>query len=98
MPDRTAYMDEGSSVPEFDPARRERSTFYGSKRWAKHRKAYLTRNPLCAKCLEKGLVVAATIVHHVVERLVRPDLAWDWSNFQGLCRPCHTRHHNESKQ
>jgi len=92
MPDRTPYLDEGRPTP-VDLAARERSAFYSSKRWARVRRAFLAKNPLCAHCLAAGVIKAARIVHHVVERLSDPKLAWAWSNFEALCSPCHTAHH-----
>lgn len=67
----------------------ERDRFYGSAYWARVRLAYLAEHPVCAECKRKD----ATIVHHVKERLDRPDLQYDWANLQGLCSPCHTRAH-----
>ena len=102
MPDRTPYLQEptpGRSLPKsLDDRTRERSSFYGSRRWAEHRRAFLATHPLCARCLVGGKVVSARIVHHITERLDNPALAWAWTNFEALCSPCHTRHHNEKKK
>ena len=92
MPDRTPYLPQ-SRATGADADARERMTFYSSRRWAEHRRAYLARHPLCARCQAAGRIRAATIVHHRVERLDDPKLAWDWSNFEALCSPCHTAHH-----
>jgi 5-methylcytosine-specific restriction enzyme A len=103
MPNRTPYLS-----PDIEPRKvlnpitteeeRERRAFYSSKRWQKHRKAFLAIHPLCAHCQAKGRITAARIVHHKVERLADPKLAWDWSNFEALCSPCHTEHHNAHRR
>lgn len=92
MPDRIPYLAE-PRPPVVDLDARERMAFYSSKRWARVRRAFLAKNPLCARCGAKGLIRAARIVHHNVERLSDPKLAWAWSNFEALCSPCHTAHH-----
>jgi 5-methylcytosine-specific restriction enzyme A len=92
MPDRTPYLPESRSTA-VDADARERSAFYSSKRWADHRKAYLDKHPLCERCRSSGQIKAARIVHHKIERLDDPTLAWAWSNFEALCSPCHTAHH-----
>ncbi len=105
MPDPIPYMEQPRPsgdrlsptrvIPaETDEATRERSAFYSSKRWAKHRRSFLAKNPLCAHCRAGGRLRGADVVHHKVERLEDPSKAWDWSNYEALCRPCHTRHHN----
>jgi 5-methylcytosine-specific restriction enzyme A len=71
----------------------ERDKFYAGTKWRKLRAAFLKENPLCAACSLDGLLTAATVVHHKVERLEDPDLALDWDNLEGLCSPHHTSHH-----
>lgn len=57
-------------------------------RWRKARDAYLQTHPLCERCLVKGEVEPATMVHHKValrdggERL-------NPNNFMALSRECH---------
>ena len=59
---------------------------YGSdhRRW---RERILDRDPLCVKCLDKGIVKAATDADHIDPNGSR--LALD--NGQGLCHECHSR-------
>lgn len=94
MPDRVPYFEQTPGGKPFDPAGQERQTFYHSTRWKKHRAAYLAKNPLCAHCQAGGRITAATVVHHSVERLDDPSRAFDWTNYQALCRACHTIEHN----
>ena len=61
---------------------------YRTKLWKQKRVHQLSNHPLCAYCLKDGLVVAATVVHHVVPH------KGDWMTFstsllESLCDHCH---------
>lgn len=61
---------------------------YGTTYWLNARAAQLRRQPLCALCFEHGLVVPASVVHHVE----RHDGNWELfvkSKLQSLCKVCH---------
>lgn len=58
--------------------------------WAKFRKGYLARNPLCIRCDERGRTKPATDVHHKIKLSQRPDLKYDESNLEPLCHECHS--------
>ena len=62
-------------------------------RWQKEREAYLIRNPLCENCLNKHDVIrAATEVDHIIPHKGDMKLFWNSdSNWQGLCRTCHSQ-------
>jgi len=62
-----------------------------NRRWQKARITYLRREPLCKYCAAAGLVVAATEVDHIIPHKGNQDLFWDSDNWQGLCKPCHSR-------
>ena len=67
-----------------DPAHKDR---YGSA-WRKIRDLYISKHPLCERCLERGFYTPADEVHHV-----RPlDSGGDNSddNLMSLCKHCHT--------
>jgi 5-methylcytosine-specific restriction endonuclease McrA len=76
-----------------DDSKAERDAFYSSSRWMRLRKAFLSANPVCIDCLAEDRVEPATIVHHRLERLHRPDLDLDEANLEALCSPCHTKRH-----
>jgi hypothetical protein len=62
--------------------------WYDSARWQRIRARQLMDHPLCAMCLQQGLVVPATVVDHVEPH------RGDWTKFvlgpfQSLCKPCH---------
>jgi 5-methylcytosine-specific restriction protein A len=63
---------------------------YNTAAWKRLRLAHLKRNPLCVFCQRRGEVVAATTVDHRVP--VREDKAraFDPTNLQSLCTPCHS--------
>lgn len=60
-------------------------------RWRKARVRHLKQNPLCVHCLEKGLIVPANEVDHVIPHKGDKKLFWDKDNWQSLCKPCHSR-------
>lgn len=60
-------------------------------RWRKARARFLKVHPLCVKCKEEGRFVKATVVDHIVPHRGDPELFWDESNFQSLCKRCHDK-------
>ncbi len=57
--------------------------------WQKARESYLRRHPLCSFHLDRGQVVAASVVDHKSPHKGDPKLFWDKSNWQSLCKQCH---------
>jgi 5-methylcytosine-specific restriction enzyme A len=65
--------------------------FYNSKTWKLRRLVQLQNHPLCAMCLERGIIKAAVIAHHVIPH------RGDWEAFRtgelaSTCKPCHDIH------
>lgn len=72
-------------------------------RWKLARADFLRRNPRCRFCQDKDLLVAASVVDHIVAHKLGdakqsgcPDriakawkLFWDRRNWQSLCKLCH---------
>lgn len=58
-------------------------------RWRHARLAFLDNNPLCAMCQSQGLLVAATVVDHIIPHRGNQDRFWDTTNWQALCKSCH---------
>ncbi len=58
--------------------------------WSKARKRYLAANPICVECERQGILTAATEVDHIEPHKGDYDLFWDESNFQSLCKHCHS--------
>jgi 5-methylcytosine-specific restriction protein A len=63
-------------------------------RWDKARRLFLSEHPLCRMCRDQGAMTPATVVDHVVPHRGNPQLFWDRSNWQPLCK----RHHDREKQ
>lgn len=73
------------------------SRFYHTKTWQDCRQSYLVTHSLCERCLAKGLIVPAKIVHHKVyldDRTVNnPELSLNHDNLEALCKDCHNKEH-----
>lgn len=61
------------------------------RKWSRFALAFLNHaeNRLCRRCLEKGLVVPAVLLHHRLPLAERPDLKYEPSNLEPLCNACH---------
>lgn len=72
-----------------------------TSRWVKLRRDKLTANPCCQSCEEKGIVRAATEVHHIrpveygLNKADKERLMFDYYNLQSLCHECHVNAHIE---
>jgi len=64
--------------------------------WSKARKAYLTRTPLCERCLGSGLLTPAVLVHHI-KPLDQGGDRLNANNLMALCRDCHETVHGRKK-
>lgn len=62
---------------------------YGG-RWQRARLRHLQREPLCRAHQARGQTVAATEVDHIVPHHGDPTLFWDETNWQSLCKSCHS--------
>ena len=58
--------------------------------WSRESKAYLQQHPWCIECARQGRATAATEVDHIVSHKGNRELFWDRSNWQGLCKRCHS--------
>lgn len=63
---------------------------YDSTRWRKARDRHLAENPLCALCERLDITKAGDTVDHIIEHKGDYNLFWDESNWQTLCRSCHS--------
>lgn len=58
------------------------------------------QNPLCEKCLLKGIVTPAEDIHHIIsflstdDPLRRKELSFDFNNLESICKVCHQKEHN----
>ena len=73
-------------------------------RWRELRFHYLRNNPLCNRCLEKGIVNSAIDCHHIQPLSSEKDISkkieigFDVNNLEGLCKECHIEHHKNKKK
>lgn len=76
---------------EYDSRRGSPAARGYGHRWRVASKAFLAQNPLCIECLKNGRLVAAAEVDHIIPHKGNPMLFWDQTNWQALCRRCHSR-------
>ena len=67
-----------------------RKSFYHTREWKDLRKYKLSLNPLCERCLSKGIIRKAVDIHHIQDISSHPHLALSYTNLQALCKPCHS--------
>ena len=66
----------------------DHNKIYG-RRWRTIRDRYISKHPLCEKCLESGLLVPVDEVHHIVSP--EDGGTHDDDNLMSLCRSCHAK-------
>lgn len=73
--------------------------FYNSGAWKHTRRNYKQSvGGLCERCLAKGIIAPAEVIHHKIE--LTPDnikdlnISLGWDNLQALCRQCHAEVHS----
>ena len=77
----------------------DKMRIYNSKEWRLVRNAKLERTPLCEQCWQRGHVVSATCVHHIIPIETATDfaymreLAFRYDNLMSLCYQCHSDIH-----
>lgn len=61
---------------------------YNGTKWRSLALAHKRQNPLCAVCLERGIVTPVAVTDHV-KAIKDGGRIYDWENLQSLCKPCH---------
>lgn len=74
--------------------------FYKSRAWQNVRSLVMTKsNGLCERCMEKGELKPADVVHHVVpltpDNMNDPEVSLNPEKLMALCHDCHTVLHQE---
>lgn len=74
--------------------------FYRTQAWKDTRRNYLKSvGGLCERCLAKGLIEPAVIVHHKVplneDNISNLSISLGWDNLEALCRKCHAEVHDD---
>jgi 5-methylcytosine-specific restriction protein A len=88
---RLARQSVARRAAKASPAAKAGAKLYATARWQSGRVAWLSRFPLCAQCEADGLVVAAGEVDHVTPHRGDEALFFDHTNWQSLCKRCHSR-------
>lgn len=61
-----------------------------------------SRGGLCERCLARGVVTPAEIVHHKIhltpENVHDPNIALSWDNLEAVCRKCHAELHGKNPE
>lgn len=70
------------------PRRGEREKRVRGKGFYAIKNAQLKREPLCRRCIEKGIAVAATVADHITP-LALGGKERDPNNLRSLCHDCH---------
>ena len=78
-------------------------SFYKSRGWKNTREAYMKHaRGLCERCLSKGIITPAEIVHHKVfltpENINDPYVSLNWQNLEAVCRDCHAAIHEGNQK
>ena len=74
--------------------------FYNTKAWKDTRRNYKQSvGNLCERCLSKGIITPAEIVHHkeplTADNISNLNISLGWNNLEALCRACHAEVHEE---
>ena len=64
-------------------------SWYNRKEWKAARRAQLSRQPLCERCLQAGHITAATVVNHRKPHKGNWSLFIDPDNHESVCAPHH---------
>ena len=88
---READREQRRKEYEARPERKADRAFYASPRWRRASRWFLSQpeNRLCVACKERGVVRLSEATDHILPRKTHPELTWEPSNWQGLCRACH---------
>jgi 5-methylcytosine-specific restriction protein A len=79
------------------------SIVYNTSKWRELRIYFLSKNPLCKRCLDKGILTLGIDVHHIIEitngktKEDKQRLGFDYTNLKTLCKECHIEEHHNKK-
>ena len=73
--------------------------FYMTQAWINTRNSYKKNvGGLCERCLAKGKITPAELVHHKIplneNNINDLNISLNWDNLQALCRKCHAEVHD----
>lgn len=77
---------------------KDRKKIYNSKKWAIVREQAIIRdNMMCQECKRNGIMTQGQEVDHIIELAEDITLAYELSNLEYLCKPCHSKKTHEEK-
>lgn len=77
------------------------SVVYNTSTWRKLRIEKLKINPLCERCLKKGIIKSGIEVHHKIpisqgKTIIEKErLGFNIDNLETLCKECHKEEHSQ---
>lgn len=75
---------------------------YNSTRWKRLRSYKKKLNPLCERCLAKGIYTSTYIVHHkeyITDKNYEDDnVFYNIDNLESLCQECHNKEHHSNEE
>jgi len=86
-----AHLGESARLErEFDRSRRTGTRLlYSTTRWEQVRREVIARDPVCNLCGMRASAVAHHKKRAQTYAVGNPDLFFDVSNLEGVCKPCH---------
>ena len=69
----------------------DRHKFYDSPSWRALRSRVRQEEPLCRECLSRGEHRFSTVIDHIVDLDIAPELRLVRDNLQAMCHSCHSR-------
>lgn len=84
------YCSEHAPMRTEQTERRGMDKAYKSRAWEIIRTAQLTRAPLCAACMQRGVINSGEHVDHVFPWKLFGPHAFRFNLFQSLCGACHS--------
>lgn len=94
LPQQIAMLDTciGSRLPSGPrPTSRAGRRLYDTQRWKRERQQFLAKNQMCVHCKAQGRNTVAEVVDHVTPHRDDAKLFYDPTNWQPLCKTCHSR-------
>lgn len=79
------YRTREQRLTEYDKSRGTTAERGYGGAWQRARKSYLMAHPVCVKCSHP-----ANEVDHIIPHRGNQALFWESSNWQSLCKPCHS--------
>lgn len=88
--DRYCDDHERATRHDYERARGSASARGYGRKWQHARAAWLRQHPLCRACEDDDVITAAVEVDHLIPHRGDKRLFWDRSNWQSMCKPCHS--------